>query len=207
MFTRTDKTLYLGATLSSLHFVPGQYVDVIANSYVCLIFSSNPNNLPSLTRIGKGFQGVMKRWNFSGQGASHGVSISHRSPGSTGQHQDPGRVFPGKKMAGRLGGERTTVQNLEVVRIDTALDLIFVRGAVPGVDDAFVMVRDAKKRAAIGKHRWEKGIGMEVEGKILPKGVAELPFPAGTKEMAQVEGMPQIVQAKTKRVNDPFTAL
>jgi len=151
--------------------------------------------------IGKGFQGVMKRWNFRGQGASHGVSISHRSPGATGQHQDPGRVFPGKKMAGRLGGERTTVQNLEVVRIDTALDLIFVRGAVPGVDDAFVMIRDAKKKMAVAKHNWEKGF----EEKVLPKFVDALPFPAGTKEMAQ--GMPQIIQGKTKRINDPFTAL
>jgi len=182
-----DALVPVGTTLSSLHFVPGQFVDVIANS------------------IGKGFAGVMKRWNFSGQGASHGVSISHRSPGSTGQHQDPGRVFPGKKMAGRLGGERTTVQNLEVVRIDTALDLIFVRGAVPGVDDAFVMVRDAKKKMAIGKHNWEKGL--EGEGKVLPKNVEALPFPAGTKDMAQAEGMPQIIQGKTKRINDPFTAL
>jgi len=178
-----DAHVPVGTKLSSIHFVPGQYVDVIANS------------------IGKGFAGVMKRWNFKGQGASHGVSVSHRSHGATGQHQDPGRVFPGKKMAGRLGGERTTVQNLEVIRIDTSLDLIFVRGAVPGVDDAFVTIRDAKKKMAIGKHNWEKGF----EEKVLPKHVDDLPFPAGTKEMA--ETMPQVIHAKMKRINDPFTAL
>lgn len=104
-------------------------------------------------------------------------------------------------MAGRLGGERTTVQNLEVVRIDTSLDLIFVRGAVPGIDDAFVLVRDAKKKMAIGKHNWDKGL----EEKVLPKHVDDLPFPAGTKEMARE--MPQLIIGKTKRINSPFTAL
>src|ERR1700722_18238581 len=129
--------------------------------YLCVAF--NPFS-DFYFRIGKGFQGTMKRWNFKGLKASHGVSISHRSGGSMGQHQvcftswylssfvmsnlsqDPGRIWPGKKMAGRLGGERTTVQNLAVVRVDTSLDLIFVRGAVPGIDDAHVLVRDAKKK-------------------------------------------------------------
>ncbi|KDN49320.1 hypothetical protein RSAG8_02022, partial [Rhizoctonia solani AG-8 WAC10335] len=110
-----DALLPVGTTLSACHFVPGQFIDIIGTS------------------MGKGYAGTMKRWNFSGLAASHGVSISHRSAGSTGQHQDPGRVFPGKKMAGRLGGERTTVQNLFVQRIDTPLNLIFVKGAVPGL--------------------------------------------------------------------------
>ena len=103
-------------------------------------------------------------------------------------------------MAGRLGGVTSTVQNLEVVRIDTSLDLIFVRGAVPGVDDAFVFVRDAKKKTNVAEHNWNKGL----EDKILPKYVDDLPFPAGTKAMALT--LPQIVQAKTKRVTSPFTA-
>lgn len=117
----------VGATLSANHFIKGQYVDVTATS------------------TGKGFQGVMKRHGFGGLPASHGVSISHRSHGSTGQNQDPGRVFKGKKMAGRMGGTQVTVQNLQVVKIDPTLNCIFVRGAVPGVDDAFVRVRDAIK--------------------------------------------------------------
>lgn len=101
-------------------------------------------------------------------------------------------------MAGRLGGERTTTQNLQVVRVDTSLDLIFVRGCVPGIDDAFVLVRDAKKTMAIGQHNWEKG----AEGKVLPKHVVDLPFPAGTKEMAS--SYPPVIVAKTRRINSPF---
>src|ERR1700742_4415905 len=104
-------------------------------------------------------------------------------------------------MAGRMGNKRITPETLVVVRVDTSLDLIFVRGAVPGVDDAFVLIRDAKKKMAVAKHNWEKGL----EDKVLPKHVVDLPFPAGTKEMAQT--MPQIIQGKTKRINNPFTAL
>ena len=96
--------------------------------------------------IGKGFAGVMKRHNFAGLRASHGVSISHRSHGSTGQRQDPGRVFKGKKMAGHLGDERVTVQNLTVVATDDERGLILVRGAVPGSDGGWVLIRDAVKR-------------------------------------------------------------
>lgn len=176
----SDAHVPVGTTLSAIHFVPGQYVDVIAKS------------------IGKGFQGGMKLWNFKGLRASHGVSVSHRSSGSTGQHQDPGRIWPGKKMAGRMGGERITVQNLEVIRVDTTLDLVYVRGNVPGVDDAHVLVRDAKKKmvqeAAVS---YEKGLD-----KVLPKGVLDLPFPAGTKEMAKA--YPPIIEAVTKRVSSPF---
>jgi len=175
-----DAHVPVGTTLSAIHFVPGQFVDVIAKS------------------IGKGFQGTMKRWNFKGLRASHGVSVSHRSAGAIGAHQDPGRVWPGKKMAGRLGGERTTTQNLAVVRVDSALDLIFVRGCVPGIDDAQVMVRDAKKKmTSVAQVNYAKG---EME-KILPKGLDGLPFPAGTKELAQQ--LPQIIEAPTHR-RSPF---
>ena len=176
-----DAHVPVGTTFSAMHFVPGQYIDVVANS------------------IGKGFQGTMKRWNFKGLRASHGVSVSHRKAGATGQHQDPGRVWPGKKMAGRLGNERTTVQNLSVIRVDKELDLIFVKGAVPGVDDAHVMVRDAKKKqVALGKHAHARG---EYE-KVLPRGLSDLPFPAGTQEMAKT--MPAVVEAPPRRVTNPF---
>ncbi len=125
-----DGLLNVGAELSAQHFVAGQFVDVTGTS------------------IGKGFAGVMKRHNFSGLRASHGVSLSHRSQGSTGNSQDPGRVFKGKKMAGHLGDARVTTQNLEVVSTDEARGLILIRGAVPGAKGSWVLVRDAVKRAA-----------------------------------------------------------
>ncbi|KAK7467203.1 hypothetical protein VKT23_004261 [Stygiomarasmius scandens] len=171
-----DAHVPVGTTLSAIHFVPGQYVDVTANS------------------IGKGFQGPMKRWGFKGLRASHGVSISHRSGGSTGAHQDPGRVWPGKKMAARMGGTQVTTQNLHVVRVDTSLNLIYVRGAVPGVDDAHVMIRDAKKKmTALSMHNQAKGL----YEKVLPKGVDDLPFPAGTTELAKK--LPAVVEAPAYR--------
>jgi len=122
--------LDVGAELSAEHFVAGQFVDVTGTS------------------IGKGFAGVMKRHNFSGLRASHGVSLSHRSQGSTGNSQDPGKVFKGKKMAGHMGDARVTTQNLEVVSTDEARGLILIRGAVPGAQGSWVLVRDAVKRAA-----------------------------------------------------------
>ena len=125
-----DGLLDVGATISADHFVSGQFVDVVGTS------------------IGKGFAGVMKRHNFSGQRASHGVSLAHRKAGSTGQCQDPGKVFKGKKMAGHLGDARVTVQNLRVVEVDTGRGLILVRGAVPGSKGGYVLVSDAKKRRA-----------------------------------------------------------
>ncbi|KAJ1310459.1 hypothetical protein OPQ81_007192 [Rhizoctonia solani] len=171
-----DALLPVGTTLSACHFVPGQFVDVIGTS------------------MGKGYAGTMKRWNFGGLAASHGVSISHRAAGSTGQHQDPGRVFPGKKMAGRLGGERTTVQNLFVQRIDTSLNLVFVKGAVPGPDDGFVLVRDAKKRmVSLASARFRKGLEAS---KILPTGIDTLPFPAGDKTLEAQ--LPPVIVADTK---------
>ncbi len=110
------------------HFVKGQLVDVTG------------------TNQGKGFQGAMKRWNFAGLRATHGVSVSHRSHGSTGQRQDPGKVFKGKKMAGHMGDERVTTQNLVVVKTDVARGLVMVRGAVPGSKGGWVLVRDAVKK-------------------------------------------------------------
>jgi len=176
-----DAHIPVGTTLSAIHFVPGQFVDVVANS------------------IGKGFQGVMKRWNFKGLRASHGVSKAHRSAGATGAHQDPGRIWPGKKMAGRMGNKRITTQNLAVVRIDTLLDLIFVRGHVPGVDDAQVLIKDAKKKMhCLGKVAYEKGL----TEKVLPKGLSDLPFPAGTARMAKM--FPPIIEALSSRTTSPF---
>ena len=98
------------------------------------------------TNQGKGFQGAMKRWNFGGLRATHGVSVAHRSHGSTGQRQDPGKVFKGKKMAGHMGDVRVTTQNLEVVETDKERGLLLVRGAVPGAKGGWVLVRDAVKR-------------------------------------------------------------
>lgn len=122
-----DNLVDIGAEITVDHFVAGQKVDVTGTS------------------IGKGFQGVMKRHNFGGGRASHGNSISHRSHGSTGQNQDPGKVFKGKKMAGHMGDVRVTTQNLEIVSTDAERGLILVRGAVPGAKGAWIVVRDAVK--------------------------------------------------------------
>jgi large subunit ribosomal protein L3 len=123
-----DALVEPGANLSAAHFVVGQRVDVCGTSK------------------GKGFAGGMKRWNFGGLEASHGVSISHRSHGSTGNRQDPGKVFKNKKMAGHLGTERITTLNLEVAAVDADKGLLMIRGAVPGAKGGFVLVRDAVKR-------------------------------------------------------------
>jgi large subunit ribosomal protein L3 len=124
-----ENMIEIGAEITADHFVKGQHVDVTG------------------TNQGKGFQGAMKRWNFGGLRASHGVSISHRSHGSTGQRQDPGKVFKGKRMAGHMGDARVTTLNLEVVDTDKERGLILVRGAVPGSKGGWVLVRDAAKRA------------------------------------------------------------
>jgi len=125
-----DMLVDVGAELSVEHFVVGQRVDVTG------------------VTIGKGFAGVMKRYNFGGLRATHGVSVSHRSHGSTGNRQDPGRVFKGKKMAGHMGDRQRTTLNLEVVGTDEALGLLLVKGAVPGGKGGYLLVRDAVKRAA-----------------------------------------------------------
>ena len=122
-----DNLIDVGAEFTADHFVAGQKVDV------------------SGLTVGKGFAGSMKRWNFGGMRATHGVSVSHRAHGSTGQRQDPGKVFKGKKMAGHLGAERVTIQNLQVVSVDDDKGFIFIKGAVPGHEGSYVLVRDAVK--------------------------------------------------------------
>ena len=126
-----DALLDVGATLSVEHFVAGQMVDVTG------------------TTRGRGFTGVMKRHNFGGLRATHGVSISHRSHGSTGNRQDPGKVFKNKKMAGHYGDERVTTQNLRIEASDAARGLLMVRGAVPGAPGSYVLVKDAVKRPRV----------------------------------------------------------
>jgi large subunit ribosomal protein L3 len=125
-----DALVDIGAEITAAHFVAGQFVDVTGTS------------------IGKGFAGGMKRWNFGGLRATHGVSISHRSLGSTGQRQDPGKTFKNKKMAGHLGAERVTTLNLEVVASDPERGVLMLKGAVPGSAGGWVLVRDAVKRKA-----------------------------------------------------------
>ena len=125
-----DNLIAVGEEITADHYLEGQYVDVCGTS------------------IGKGFQGAMKRHNFGGLRATHGVSVSHRSHGSTGQCQDPGKVFKGKKMAGHMGSARVTTQNLQVIKTDADRGIIMVKGAVPGSKGGWVTVKDAVKKAA-----------------------------------------------------------
>jgi len=127
-----DMLIDVGAELTADHYLPGQKIDVTG------------------VTVGKGFQGAMKRWNFGGMRATHGVSVSHRAHGSTGQRQDPGKTFAGKKMAGHLGQETVTTLNLTVWRVDVERGLILVKGAVPGTEGDYVRIRDAVKKAAPG---------------------------------------------------------
>ena len=143
---QADAILETGAYLSADHFVVGQKIDVCG-----------------VTK-GKGFAGGMKRWNFRGLEASHGVSVSHRSLGSTGNRQDPGKTFKNKKMAGHMGSDRITTLNLEIAAVDAARGLVMVRGAVPGAKNGYVMVRDAIKKS---RH-------------------ADAPFPAGLRASTPV---------------------
>ena len=161
-----ENTLDVGAELSAKHFVPGQFVDVCGTS------------------IGKGFAGAMKRHNFGGMRASHGVSISHRAHGSTGQCQDPGKVFKGKKMAGHMGAEQVTTQNLEVVAVDEEDNLVLVKGAVPGAKSGWVLVTDAVK----------KPMHADVP---LPAGLVEKAAPAqeDAKDEAPAEEVPAEAEA------------
>lgn len=156
-----DALLELGAEISVDHFVPGQYVDVTATS------------------IGKGFAGVMKRHNFGGLRASHGVSITHRSHGSTGQRQDPGRVFKGKKMAGHLGCEQVTTQNLQIFLTDVEKGLIFVRGNVPGGEGSYVVIKDAIKKA--------RPEGVPYPASLVTNKVANGSAPQEAEEVKSVE--------------------
>ncbi len=157
--TTADNLLNVGDKISASHFVAGQKVDVTGTSK------------------GKGFAGGMKRWNFGGLEATHGISISHRSHGSTGQCQDPGRVFKGKKMAGQLGNVKKTMQNLEVIGSDEENNIVYVKGSVPGANGGYVLLKDAVKRQ-------------------LPENV---PFPAGLvqdeKAAAKAEEAPAVEAA------------
>ena len=139
-----DALLDVGSEIAADHFIAGQLVDVSGHTQ------------------GKGFAGAMKRWGFGGMRATHGVSISHRAHGSTGNRQDPGRVFKNKKMAGHMGDRQRTQQNLEVVRVDDERGLIFVKGSVPGSKNGWLLVRDSVK---VARH-------------------AEAPYPAGLKGAA-----------------------
>src|SRR5438552_524226 len=146
-----DALLELGAEITAAHFVPGQFVDVVGTS------------------IGKGFAGAMKRHNFRGLRATHGVSVSHRSHGSTGQRQSPGKTFKNKKMAGHLGAERVTTQSLKVIAADVERGVLMIKGSVPGSPGGYVLVKDAVKR----------------------KTSVELPFPAALREGAAAESPPE----------------
>jgi large subunit ribosomal protein L3 len=142
-----DALIPVGAEITADHFVVGQFVDVTGRS------------------IGKGFAGAMKRWNFAGLRATHGVSVAHRSLGSTGNRQDPGKTFKNKRMAGHLGDERVTTLNLKVVQTDVERGLILVEGAVPGSKGGWITVRDAVKKSLPkeapkpGKFRLPEGAG------------------------------------------------
>jgi large subunit ribosomal protein L3 len=150
-----DALVAVGSEITAEHFVPGQYVDVTGTS------------------IGKGYAGGMKRHNFGGLRATHGVSVSHRSLGSTGQRQSPGKTFKNKKMAGQLGNERVTTQSLEIVQSDAGRGLILIKGSVPGSENGWVLIRDAVKRKT-------------------PEG---LPFPAALREAAGDEPPPEAADA------------
>jgi len=158
-----DAVLEVGSTIAASHFVPGQLVDVAGHTQ------------------GKGFAGAMKRWGFGGMRATHGVSISHRAHGSTGNRQDPGRVFKNKKMAGHMGDRQRTQQNLEVVRVDDERGLIFVKGSVPGAKNAWLTVCDAVK---VARH-------------------AEAPYPAGLKGAANSNEVPEAADTPAETAEAP----
>ncbi|ORY42292.1 translation protein [Rhizoclosmatium globosum] len=154
-----DAILPTGTKLTAMHFLPGQFVDCQAKT------------------TGKGFQGPIKRWGFKGLRATHGVSLSHRSGGSTGNRQLPGKIFKGKKMAGRMGGRTRTVQNLRIMKIDTVHNLLYVKGAVPGPEHKYVRISDAIRKG------WH--------GLCFPEGAA-VPFPTFT---GSIEGLERELMA------------
>ena len=170
-----DQLQEVGAEITVDHFIPGQFVDVTG------------------TTIGKGFAGAMKRYGFSGLRASHGVSVNHRSLGSTGQCQYPGKVFKGKKMAGHMGDRRVTTQNLEVVATDGARGLVMIKGAVPGSKGNYVELRDALKKP-LPERRAEEPAAED----IPPEGLDAVDEPAA--EVAPVEdvGSPQAPAASAE---------
>lgn len=171
-----DAMVEVGAEIGAKHFVPGQYVDVAG------------------TTIGKGFAGGMKRHNFGGLEATHGVSISHRSHGSTGQCQDPGKVFKGKKMAGHMGDVRCTTPNLEVVRIDEERNLVLVKGAVPGAKNGYVYVTDALKKAMPSDAPFPAGIVEAKKEEVKAEDVA----PVEAEAEAPVEAAAEAPEAASE---------
>lgn len=151
-----DGLIDVGAEFTADHFVPGQKVDIQG------------------VTVGKGFAGAIKRWHFGGLRATHGVSVSHRSHGSTGQRQDPGKVFKNKKMAGHLGQDNRTTQNITVWRIDVERGLIMVKGAVPGAEGGYVKIRDAIKKA-LPKDAPKPGGIRKAQAEAAPAAEAEAP--------------------------------
>jgi large subunit ribosomal protein L3 len=169
-----DALLEVGATLTADHYVAGQMVDI-----------------QGITQ-GKGFAGGMKRWGFGGLRATHGVSLSHRSLGSTGQRQDPGRVFKNKKMAGHMGAKNRTQQNLEIVRTDVERGLLFVKGSVPGHKGGWLLVKDAVKVARPDAAPYPAGIraiAQEIATEEAPAGLVE---EAAVHEMAPLPGAEEV---------------
>jgi large subunit ribosomal protein L3 len=169
-----DGLLDVGAELSADHFIAGQFVDV-----------------QGVTQ-GKGFAGAMKRWGFRGLRATHGVSVSHRSHGSTGQRQDPGKVFKNKKMAGHMGARNRTQQNLEIVRTDAERGLLFVKGSVPGHKGSWLIVKDAVKVARPDGAPYPAGlraIAAQSEHEDAPAGMVEA---AATHELPPLPGAEEV---------------
>ena len=163
-----DALIPVGAEIQADHFVVGQFVDVTGTS------------------VGKGFAGGMKRWNFGGLRATHGVSVSHRSHGSTGNRQDPGRVFKNKKMAGHMGDRQRTQQNLEIVQTDAERGLLFVKGSVPGSKGAWLIVKDAVKVARPPEAPYPAGLKQVANNDSAP--VAEAPAEAAPEATEGQEG-------------------
>ncbi|SIT90020.1 LSU ribosomal protein L3P [Yoonia rosea] len=170
-----ENMINVGETLTANHYFEGQYVDV------------------SGTSIGKGFAGAMKRHNFGGLRATHGVSVSHRSHGSTGQCQDPGKVFKGKKMAGHMGSARVTTQNLQVVKTDADRGVIMVKGAVPGSKGGWVTIKDAVKKPTPENVIYPAGLqSMDEEAKRLSEEAAAA---AAAEEAAAAKAAAEAEQA------------
>ena len=175
-----DGLLPVGAAISADHFVDGQLVDISGHTQ------------------GKGFAGAMKRWGFGGMRATHGVSISHRAHGSTGQRQDPGKVFKNKKMAGHMGDRQRTQQNLEIVRTDVTRGLIFVKGSVPGAKNGWLMVRDAVKHPMPAEAPFPGALKGDNDAPVVEEEIIVAAEAEATQEVVEVpaaEAAPAAVEA------------